>query len=153
MEPMDLASPRECYVTAVRKASRRLTQLYDDTLASAGLRSTQYAILSELAARSGEPFTMSELAAALILDRSALGHSVRPLLRDNLISLEKAAGDARVKNVVLTPHGREKVESAHRLWKDAQDRFVSVAGEMEADLLRDLLLRIAHDERMGALSD
>ena len=32
-----------CIATAMRKASRRLSQLYDDALAPSGLRATQYA--------------------------------------------------------------------------------------------------------------
>ena len=37
-----------CSATAMRKATRRLTQLYANALAAAGLRTTQYAILEEL---------------------------------------------------------------------------------------------------------
>ena len=40
--------PSLCCATATRKASRRLTQLYDDVLEPCGLRSTQAAILVEL---------------------------------------------------------------------------------------------------------
>ena len=46
--PMAGYRPSECFVGAARKASRRLTQFYDDALAPCGLRSTQYSILSEL---------------------------------------------------------------------------------------------------------
>ena len=68
----------ECFATAARKASRRLSQFYDEALEPSGLRSTQYAILAELA-RSGEPPTLAELASALVSDRSAVGHNLRPL--------------------------------------------------------------------------
>jgi len=37
-----------CSATAMRKATRRLTQLYANALAAAGLRTTLYAILEEL---------------------------------------------------------------------------------------------------------
>jgi hypothetical protein len=37
-----------CIAAAIRKASRRLAQLYDDALGPAGLRTTQYSILFEL---------------------------------------------------------------------------------------------------------
>ena len=50
--PMPGCRASECFATAARKASRRLTQFYDDALEPSGLRSTQYAILTELA-RSG----------------------------------------------------------------------------------------------------
>ena len=53
-----------CCATALRKASRRLTQLYDNALMPSGLRSTQYAILAELGRRADEPPTVQELASA-----------------------------------------------------------------------------------------
>ena len=59
-----------CNATALRKASRRLTQLYDDALEQGGLRSTQLAILveiklSEEAAKSGLDPGSQELAGLL----------------------------------------------------------------------------------------
>jgi hypothetical protein len=70
-KPARAESP--CSATAMRKASRRLTQLYDDALEPSGLRSTQFAILAELDRRSSEPPTMRVLADALVMDWSALG--------------------------------------------------------------------------------
>ena len=55
---------RECFVGAARKASRRLTQFYDDALAPSGLKSTQYSIFSELT-RFASPPTLAELASQL----------------------------------------------------------------------------------------
>ena len=46
-----LSARSECYGTALRKASRRVTALYDETLAPTGLRSTQFAILAEIVDR------------------------------------------------------------------------------------------------------
>ena len=60
MKGLDRKPAREvspCNATAMRKASRRLTQLYDDALEPCGLRSTQFAILAELDRRSLEPST------------------------------------------------------------------------------------------------
>ena len=54
-----------CNGTALRKATRRVSQLYDSVLAPCGLRSTQRSILIHIA-RAGAP-TMGDLAAALVL--------------------------------------------------------------------------------------
>ena len=89
----------------MRKASRRLSQLYDDALAPSGLRTTQYAILSELERRSKKPPTMRELADAMVMDRSALGHNLRPLERDGLIALEESKEDRRRRHVVVGHKG------------------------------------------------
>ena len=143
----------QCSATAMRKATRRMTQLYDDALAPAGLRSTQYAILEELHKTADAPPTMGELAETLVLDRSALGHNLRPLERDGLIALVAGDADRRLRRVVLTKMGRAKLARARPAWKLAQDRFNDVFGESAAARLRVTLLRIARDQRLATLVD
>ena len=82
-----------CNNTALRKATRRVSQLYDSVLAPTGLRSTQRSILLNIA-RFGSP-TMGQLAASLVLDRSALGHNLRPLEREGFIVLDVDPDDKR----------------------------------------------------------
>jgi DNA-binding MarR family transcriptional regulator len=142
-----------CIATAMRKASRRLTQLYDDALKPRGLRSTQYAILAELTRRPKEPPTMAELAQDLVMDRSALGHNLRPLERDGLIAFRESEEDRRRRHVILTPQGKTKFREAEQLWLIAQARFNQMFGESEAARLRATLLGIAHDERLAVLKD
>ncbi len=140
-----------CNATALRKASRRLTQLYDDALASSGLRSTQFAILVELQRWADAPPTVAQLAAKLVMDRSALGHNLRPLERAGLLSLREGSEDRRRRHLVLTAQGKAKVREALRLWEGAQRRFAEVFGEARATQLRTTLLEIAFDERLGKL--
>jgi DNA-binding MarR family transcriptional regulator len=142
-----------CNATAMRKASRRLTQLYDDALEPSGLRSTQFAILFELDRRSLEPPTMRELADALVMDRSALGHNLRPLERDELIALDRSEEDRRRRHVVMAPQGKAKFKEAKRLWQKAQDRFNAVFGQSQATGLRVTLQAIAYDTRLATLQD
>jgi DNA-binding MarR family transcriptional regulator len=142
-----------CFATAARKASRRLSQLYDDAMEPCGLRSTQYAILVQLDARGEEPPTMAVLAEALVIDRSALGHNLRPLERDGFLTLEEGDEDRRRRHVVLTSKGKAKFREAHVLWKTAQKRFVEVYGIKDSETLRASLLSVAYDERLGTLRD
>jgi DNA-binding MarR family transcriptional regulator len=142
-----------CSATAMRKATRRVTQLYDQGLASTGLRSTQYAILDQLDRQADPPPTMSELAEMLVLDRSSLGHNLRPLERDGLITLVAGDTDRRRRRVVLTTKGVAKLREGRRGWKLAQDRLDNVFGESEAAKLRATMLRIARDERLATLTD
>lgn len=144
-----ISATRECYATALRKASRRLTALYDEVLAPTGLRSTQYAILSELG--GGEPVTINELARTLVLDRSGLGHSLRPLQRDGLIRLDKDPADRRSVNITLTEEGRLRYEQAFVLWRSAQDRIAAMLGTSVADALRDQLNGVAEYDRLTSL--
>ncbi|HEX4496551.1 MAG TPA: MarR family transcriptional regulator [Thermoanaerobaculia bacterium] len=150
-EPIPTAEPSPCYATAMRKASRRLTQLYDDALLPCGLRSTQLAILSELERRSQAPPTVQELADSLVMDRSALGHNLRPLERDGFLALQESPADRRRRLIVMTPQGKAKHDEARRLWRTAQDRFHEIFGTTDAASLRATLLDIAYDERLATL--
>src|SRR5215204_3474262 len=109
-----------CNATALRKATRRVSQLYDMVLAPTGLRSTQRSILMHIA-RGGTP-TMGDLAAALVLDRSALAHNLKPLERDGLVTVMVDETDRRSRRVALTAVGEEKLKASLELWKDAQRR-------------------------------
>ena len=150
-KPARTESP--CSATAMRKASRRLTQLYDDALEASGLRSTQFAILAELDRRSSEPPTIRVLADALVMDRSALGHNLRPLERDRLIALDESSEDRRRRHVVMTRRGKARFRAAKPLWQSAQDRFADVFGRAQAAELRATLLAIAYDARLATLRD
>jgi DNA-binding MarR family transcriptional regulator len=140
--------PGECFVGAARKASRRLTQFYDDALEPCGLRSTQYTILAELGRFSAPP-TLAELASALVSDRSAVGHNLRPLIRDGYLALEPGAEDRRERRIVLTPQGELKYREARALWQAAQDEFLALYGKEHSENLRAALLDVAYDPRLG----
>jgi DNA-binding MarR family transcriptional regulator len=142
-----------CNATALRQASRRLTQLYDVALEPCGLRSTQLAILSELAYWSADAPTLAELADALAIDRSSLGHNLRPLEREGLVVLGESAVDGRRRHIALTSKGKAKWREGLRLWRVAQERFEQVFGRSEAAALRATLLGIAHHKRLASLKD
>ena len=142
---------RACFATAVRKASRRLTQLYDDALAPSGLRSTQFSILAELAMGSGSPPTLRELADALVSDRSSLGHALRPLVRDGYVVLRRGETDRRAQHIALTECGRDKFREGATRWQMAQQAFLALHGEAWAKTVRTTLLEIAYHERLGKM--
>jgi DNA-binding MarR family transcriptional regulator len=127
----------------MRKASRRVSQMYDAALAPVGLKATQFAILSEIDRRADDPPTMHELADAMVLDRSTLGQNLRPLERDRLVAWEPSDTDRRRKLVILTERGRAKRLQARSLWRAAQERFERAIGKAESAGLRRILLGIA----------
>ena len=83
-----------------------MSQFYDAALAPVGIKSTQYSILNEVD-RGGlkGQLTMCELATAMVMDRSTLGHNLRPLERDKLLVLRLAMSDRRKRHVELTKKG------------------------------------------------
>ena len=123
-----------CNNAADKRAARRLGQFYDDILAPGGLRATQYALLDQIALL-GSP-SMTDLANVLVLDRSALSHTLRPLERNALVILSSGQGDRRVKRVSLTEEGLHTLEVCRGLWRSAQAQFEATFGVEEAAALR-----------------
>jgi len=146
-----LAEPGVCNGTALRKATRRVSQLYDAVLAPTGLRGTQRSILIHIAraqmTEAGSP-SMGALAAALVLDRSALAHNLKPLERDGLVAVEVDPADRRGRIVVLTELGRTRLDATTPLWAEAQRRFEASFGDAAA--LRAALALIASPEFAAA---
>jgi DNA-binding MarR family transcriptional regulator len=89
------------------------------------------------------------LASALVSDRSAVGHNLRPLIRDGYVALEPGAGDRRERRIHLTTRGHSKQREAWQLWRAAQDEFLAVHGQDRSESLRAALLDIAYDPRLG----
>ena len=125
-----------CHCAALRKAARRVTQLYDAGLAPAGLTVTQFSTLAEVARSEERPPTMGQLSESLGMDRSTLGHNLRPLERDRLIKLVPGETDRRSRRVSLTPAGKAKFTEALALWKKVQKQFESTYGSEPAAQLR-----------------
>jgi DNA-binding MarR family transcriptional regulator len=135
-----IAPTVSCNCLAMRQAARQITQMYDVELAAAGLRTTQYSVLTMLD-RLG-PSSVHDLADALVLDRSTLGHNLRPLERDGLVRLATDRGDRRTRRLELTASGKAKLDEARPLWRVAQARFEASYGKEDAKNLRTALRRV-----------
>ena|SRR5277367_363683 len=151
-KPLSTPPRNACTCGSLRKASRRISQFYDTALAPIGIKSTQFSILNEVARGSLEgPVTMCELAAAMVMDRSTLGHNLKPLERDDLVKLRLSADDKRKRHVQLTKKGRSILQRARRLWHQAEGRFEKIFGKEPAAELRAVLLSIAGNKELGSL--
>jgi DNA-binding MarR family transcriptional regulator len=136
--------PEICNCAALRQAARRVTKLYDDALALTGLGVNQFSILSRLD-RVG-PSTIQDLARLLIMDRSTLGHLLRPLEKRSLVKLEVSERDRRSRVIALTQAGEGAVAKARPRWAAAQRRFENTFGSEDALELRTVLKEIATAE-------
>jgi DNA-binding MarR family transcriptional regulator len=125
----------QCNCTALRKASRRISQLYDTALAPSGLKTTQRAILVQIG-RSGQT-TVGELAEALVMDPGALAHTLKPLVRDGLIAVAVDPDDRRNRLITLTRRGRTKLAETEALWAKAQRGFEAAFGRADSEALRE----------------
>lgn len=145
--PVDSAPDRPsssspaCACGRLRRATRALTQLYDDLLAPAGLRLTQFSLLRTLA-RQG-PHRISDLAAIQLLDRTALSRNLDPLVEQGLVEIVRG-DDARTREVALSRKGAQALKAAEPHWARAQrivaerigpsklETLIVTLGELEA---------------------
>jgi DNA-binding MarR family transcriptional regulator len=114
---------RTCACFNFRKASRSVTQMFDQALAPTGLRSTQLVIL--IAAYVME-CGAAQLARELIMDRSTLARNLRPLIQQGLLRLAPASGRSRI--IELTPRGRHALRKAFPYWEKAQNTLAHRLG-------------------------
>ena len=128
-----------CVCGRLRRASRALTQLYDDAMAPCGLRVTQFSLIRTLL-REG-PTRITDLAGLTLLDRTALSRTLEPLVAQGLVRIV-AGRDARTREVTLTRAGRAAYERALPYWEDAQKMVSSKLGESRIDALVGLLASV-----------
>ena len=124
-------SEGRCHCTELRKASRRISQLYDAALAPSGLKTTQRAILAEIG--RSEPTTVGSLADALVMDAGGLAHTLKPLTREKLVTIAVDPQDRRNRLISLTRLGRSKLRESDALWEAAQRSFEAAFGATESD--------------------
>jgi DNA-binding MarR family transcriptional regulator len=115
-----------CTCMRLRKASRRLSQIYDHNLEVAGLTVTQYSLLGHLARFDG--IGIGALADKLIMDPTTLTRNLRPLERQRLVATKPDRHDKRSRCLHLTPSGRAVFERAKPAWERAQRRIEEVLG-------------------------
>ena len=140
MSVNDKVGETPCNCAALRQAARRVTRLYDQALAPTGLRITQFPILSWLSAAG--PMTMNVLADRLGLDRATLGHNLRPLRDQGLVSM-RYGQDRRSRVVALTEAGRQRLADARPFWRQAQRTFEAAFGPEDSAALRVTMTRLA----------
>jgi DNA-binding MarR family transcriptional regulator len=148
-----LAKPRLssiCTNAALRRATRNVGRLYDEVLAPSGLRATQFGLLAQIRLL-GEP-SMRALADEMVMDLSALGHTLKPLVRDGLVKVVIDDVDRRVKRVTLTGRGGSTFDKARPLWSLAQKRLEEIVGPGEAERVRDALGHLASPEFTAAFA-
>ena len=136
--------PQGCTNLKLRQLARRVTQHYDLELAKAGLKTTQYSLLSHV--QKLGPVRPGSLAQAMTLDASTLTRNLKPLLDAGWVELA-AGADARSRSVTLTEAGRAKRAEGQRHWRAAQEGINSLLGVRRVAALHMLL-----DESLETLS-
>ncbi|MGR3178906.1 MAG: MarR family winged helix-turn-helix transcriptional regulator [Candidatus Anammoxibacter sp.] len=123
----------KCVCFNFRKATRVVTQIYDEKLRSSGLRATQLSIL--FVASVEKSTSITRLAEMLVVDRTTLTRNLKPLEKQDLIKIEPG-NDSRTRIVKLTEKGCQALEKVLPLWEEAQ---TCVTNQLGQDRWNDML--------------
>lgn len=120
------ATLTQCACFNFRKASRLVTKLYDEALAPAGIRSTQFVVL--VTCFTLPDININRLADELVMDRSTLTRNLRPLVEQGWLDVTPGA-DRRTRIVRITAAGKKAMLSAVPHYVRVQTSFVTTVGE------------------------
>lgn len=111
------AQPQGCTNFKLRQLLRSVSRLYDAELAQAGLKGSQFSLLSHVLDLG--PIAPSVLAERMGMDASTLSRNLRPLIDKGWV-LQGPGANARSRLITITPDGSAKHAEARRHWKRAQ---------------------------------
>jgi DNA-binding MarR family transcriptional regulator len=110
--------PQGCTNLKLRQLVRAVGAHYDSEVGKAGLKITQYSLLSYITKLG--PIRAVELAQQMRMSASTLSRNLRPLIDAGWV--EQASGpDARSWLIQATPEGAAKRAEAQRRWRAAQE--------------------------------
>lgn len=110
--------PQGCTNLKLRQLVRAVGAQYDAEMGKAGLKITQYSLLSYITKLG--PIRAVELAQQMRMSASTLSRNLRPLIDAGWV--EQAPGpDARSWLIQATPEGAAKRAEAQRRWRAAQE--------------------------------
>ena len=128
-----------CACATLRRASRAVTQLYDQELRRSGLRVTQFTLLQALELAGS--LTQGRLGELLSLDSTTLSRTLRPLLGKGWVR-SLPGEDRRERHFQLTPAGRRQLQYARPGWERAQQRLQKALGVRDWQGLQTVLVAV-----------
>ena len=131
-------SDAACACTALRKASRAVTRLYDDALGGTGMGIVQFSVLRNLE-REG-PLPLMRLAELLVMERTTLYRALTPLEREGWVAVGDGTG--RAKTAALTAAGARAVAASTPAWQEAQRKLLAAIGAKDWATLEGSLGRL-----------
>lgn len=138
-------SDNDCAFSALRRAARSATQLYDLVLQPTGLKTTQFVALRSIA-EAGE-LQQWKFAREQAVAVETLSRRLSVLRKRGLVSVRIGANHGE-RIYTLTETGKRALADAIPYWERAQERFARTLGEGEFRLL----LRVC-DNAVSAAQD
>jgi DNA-binding MarR family transcriptional regulator len=128
-----------CYCATLRRATRRVTALYDQALAGHGITLAQFSLLRTL--RRHGPISLTDLAARMELDRSTIGRNIRVVEKAGWVQ-PATTGDQRETAIEISPAGLRLLEETEPDWTMTQQRVEAKLGTSGVLTLLDNLARL-----------
>jgi DNA-binding MarR family transcriptional regulator len=126
-----------CTCLRLRKAARRVSQIYDGYVSPHGLTITQFGLLAHLRALPG--VSVSALAEKLVMDPTTLTRNLRPLEKKGLVEFRTDPEDRRARALHLTTKGRDAFRAASAGWAKAQRHVEEALGNADVGVLHTAL--------------
>jgi len=130
------AQPQGCTHFKLRQLLRSVSRLYDGQIALAGLKGSQFSLLSHVLMLG--PIAPSALAARMGMDASTLTRNLRPLIDKGWV-LQGPGADARGRLVEITPAGSAKHSEARHYWMRAQLSLNQLLGDAQVAELHQMI--------------
>ena len=139
-QSLDLSGTGSCAAFNFRRTARAVTRLYDLGLEPAGIRATQFAILTAVA--KYQPISMTKVGQILVLDQTTLTRSLRLLQRQDLLEISPRS-TRRQRFLNLTDKAVKVLEIAVPLWTRVQAEFLATMGGEQWQEFRNELERLS----------
>ncbi|MEZ4861742.1 MAG: MarR family winged helix-turn-helix transcriptional regulator [Caldilineaceae bacterium] len=145
------AIAQQCVCFNLRRGARAVTQYFDGLFQPYGLRATQFSVLGALAIAAAQERSVSltQIAEALVMDRSTLARNLQPLERDGLVEIALGA-DRRTRVARLTPAGHARLAQVIGAWDEGQAHFAAELGiEQLAEMVQTIgaVVNAAHKHK------
>jgi len=127
----DIREALGCTCMRLRRASRQMTQLYDQHLAVVGLTGSQFGLLARLygaSLRGHAALPIGVLAEQHGMDPTTLTRNIKLLVAAKLVRDGRDETDRRVRTVALTEAGRKLLTRALPEWRKAQHQVEAALG-------------------------
>jgi len=136
LKEMSKVTGKACVCFNLRKASRLLSQVYDQVLKPTGIKVTQFSLMMAVAGNSG--ITIGKLARPLGMDRTTLSRNARILENKGLIEIGEGE-DRREQIFNLTEKGILLLLEVIPIWEEVQKKLAEKMGDKRLnELLSDL---------------
>lgn len=121
----------------VKRVQQAFRQASDELLRPIGLSMAQYAVLAALAENPGA--SSAELARRCFVTRQSLRDVLTGLKTAGLVAVAEEASTGRARPVRLTESGEARLEEAHRMVGEVEERMLTGMTEADRRRLAELL--------------